>query len=137
MEGKKPSHLLFYFSHVSRRQDLQEAGMMARFWYRSCFPFIGLGALMPAASESSSRSWTSGHLHLVNSHGRAEVPEALTMPSLFILPCTCFPGPSDLFAVSNTTHHCGLVRDAVQYVAEEHVASLTCMGDGHCGLRSG
>ena len=51
MEGKKPSHLLFCFSHVSRRQDLQEAGVIARFWYRSCFPFIGVGALIPTASS--------------------------------------------------------------------------------------
>lgn len=51
VEGKKPSHLLFHFSHVSRRQDLQEMGMMARFWYNSWLPFIGLGALVPTASS--------------------------------------------------------------------------------------
>lgn len=51
MEGKKPSHLLFCFSHMSRKQDLQEAGMMARFWYRLCFPFIGLAALIPTTSS--------------------------------------------------------------------------------------
>lgn len=79
-EKKKQSHLLFCFSHVSKKQDLQEAGMMARFWNRFCFPFIGLRASMPAASECSDLSRSSStclglwvvHVHLVSRHERAE-----------------------------------------------------------------
>lgn len=67
------------------------------------------------------------HLHLVSSHGRTEIPEALAtqVSSSCLVPA--FPGSVMFFAVSIT----GVVRHIVQYVLEEHMASLEVgtMGD--------
>lgn len=64
------------------------------------------------------------HLHLVGSHGRAEIPEALAVQVSSSCLVPAFLGSVTFFAVSSTSHHCGLVRHIVHYVVEEHMASL-------------
>lgn len=67
--------------------------------------------------------WTLGW-SLVSSHGRAEIPEALAIQVSSPCLVPAFPGSVMCFAVSSSSHCCGLVRLIVQYVVEEHMANL-------------
>lgn len=64
------------------------------------------------------------YLLLVSSHRRAEIPEALAIQASSSCLVLAFLGSVMFFAVSSSSHHCGLLRLIVQYVVEEHMASL-------------